>query len=82
VTRHYVIWQLQEAAEAVAQAIEEMSGDPNYSDEELRVQVTHIYHHLNTAWNARHASDDQVAACSQEDFNAWRKFPSDIEMET
>ena len=81
-TRHYVLWHLQEAAEAIASTIEEMTADAEYSDAELQVQITHIYHHVNTAWNARHAGDDRVAACSQEDFEAWRKFPSDIEMGT
>ena len=38
------------------------------------------YHHLNTAWNARHASADDVTACTAADFKRWRQFPTDINM--
>jgi hypothetical protein len=41
--------------------------------------MEHLYHHVNTAWNARDSSAERADACSQEDFDCWRQFPQDIE---
>ena len=79
-TRHYVLWHLQEAAGAIAQTIRDMAADPQYSEPELRVDIGHIYQHLNTAWNARDASEERVETCSESDFHAWRGFPTDIDL--
>lgn len=38
---------------------------------ELNVRLAHAYHHLNTAWNARHQSREEANAR----FHANRKFP-------
>lgn len=43
--------------------------------------MAHMYNHLNTAWNARAATDEQIAAQSDEDFYRWRAYPADIPME-
>jgi hypothetical protein len=40
--------------------------------------MEHLYHHLNTAWNARDESPEGVAATSEEDFQRWRQFPEDL----
>jgi len=42
--------------------------------------MEHLYHHINSAWNGREASDTAVKACTQEDFERWRQFPTDIEL--
>jgi hypothetical protein len=42
--------------------------------------MQHLYHHLNTAWNARDASPERVAAASGADFFRWRQFPWEIEL--
>jgi hypothetical protein len=41
----------------------------------------HLYHHPNTAWNAREESSERVTACSEEDFDRWRRFPQDLGLE-
>ena len=79
-TRDYVLWHLREAAEALTNTIAEMEADPEYSREALGVEMAHLYHHLNTAWNARDAATARVDACSAEDFREWRQFPADIDM--
>ena len=79
-TRDYVLWNLGEVAEGLSRVIQEMSADPDYSREALGVEMAHLYHHLNTAWNAKDASAERVAACSAADFRDWRQFPTDIDM--
>ena len=79
-TRDYVVWHLREAAEELAGTIAELDGDPEYSAAELSVAMTHLYHHLNTAWNARDASGEEITLCSHSDFVKWRQFPTDIDL--
>lgn len=79
-TRDYVLWHLKEASNALSRVVREMDADPEYSEAELLVEMTHLYHHLNTAWNARDVSDERIAACSASDFRAWRQFPADVDM--
>jgi hypothetical protein len=79
-TRQYLLWNLREAAEASWNAIRDIEADVDYSDAELQIAMTHIYHHLNTAWNARHASEERVAECEAADFRNWRQFPKDLDM--
>lgn len=52
------------------------------SEAELSVMFEHAYHHLNFAWNARRTSNKQHRNLKDEDFNAWGKFPTDIELYT
>jgi hypothetical protein len=76
--RQLVISNLREAAEELAGTIRELETTPDYGYGEFSVAMRHLYHHLNTAWNARDASAERAAMCSEEDFNAWRKFPEDL----
>jgi predicted transposase YbfD/YdcC len=76
----YVLAHLKEAREAVDQLIADMQAEGDYDYGEFRVDMEHLYHHINTAWNARDASPESADACSQEDFDRWRKFPQDIEL--
>jgi len=76
--RDYVLWHLREAAEELNRVIQDMTADPEYVRGELEVGITHLYHHLNTAWNARDSSAEQVMVGSADDFRAWRQFPSDL----
>ena len=79
-TKDYVLYNLKEAAEELGRTIGGIEADSDYGDEEFEIAVTHLYHHLNTAWNARHASPDHVNACATADFKRWRQFPTDINM--
>jgi len=79
-TRQYLVWNLRQAAEAISDAISEIQADTNYSEAELQITMMHIYHHLNTGWNARHASEERVAECGPADFRSWRQFPADLDM--
>jgi hypothetical protein len=78
--RDYILWNLKEAAEALSGIIAEVEDNPDYEDVELMIALQHLYHHVNTAWNAREASPAAVEECSEENFALWRAFPDDIPM--
>ena len=77
-TRAFVLWNLREAAEAATQIVGEMEADSDYSEAEFMVAMGHLYHHLNTAWNARNASPERTRKCNSRDFRAWSQFPRDL----
>ena len=79
--RDHTLFHLREAAEELQRTIAGMEVSPDYDYGEFWVAMQHLYHHLNTAWNARDESPERVAACSKEDFVRWRQFPQDLGLE-
>lgn len=78
--RDHVLSELREALDALESLIRAMEANPDYGNPELTVDLSHLYWHINTAWNARFASPERTATCSQEDFADWRQYPDDLEM--
>jgi hypothetical protein len=76
-----VSFHLGEAREALDKILESIQKDKEYSDAEFSVEMAHAYYHINTAWNSRNASQKDVIECSEENFNKWKKFPLDPELE-
>ncbi len=76
--KDYVLFNLREAQEELLSTIRSMETEPDYGEGEFSVAMMHLYHHINTAWNAREATAKQAEDCSEQDFNAWRRFPSDL----
>jgi hypothetical protein len=71
---------LTEGLEQLQHTIEAIKSDPEYGIEEYRVEMGHLYHHLNTAWNGRDATEQEYKECAASDFNRWRKFPQEDEL--
>ena len=81
--KDYVLFHLMEAHEALSGMIADIQSNRAFDDPEFNVDLTHVYHHLNTAWNARNATRAAADKCSAEDFRRWRQFPTeDICLET
>jgi hypothetical protein len=76
--RDHTLFHLREAAEELQRTIGAVESTPEYDYGEFVVAMQHLYHHLNTAWNARDESSERVAACSDGDFVRWRQFPQDL----
>jgi len=76
--REQVLFHLQEAEEELSGTIAAMRDDLEYDFGEFLVAMQHLYHHLNTAWNSRDATPEQVANATDEDFNKWGRFPQDL----
>lgn len=78
--REHTLFHLREAMSELENTISELASDPNFSEAEFYVSAEHIYHHLNTAWNAREASKSEATECSEPNFNKWRCFPSEFSL--
>jgi len=76
----WVLFHLREALEELQKTIRGIEQDSEYNDGDFYVGMQHLYHHLNTAWNSRDASEEQAAESAEEDFFRWRVFPTDIFM--
>jgi hypothetical protein len=74
--KDYVRYNLSEAQKALGDLIADMKSDPEYDYGNYVVDVAHVYHHLNTASNARDATKGAVDECSKKDFYRWRQFPA------
>lgn len=74
----YVLFNLREALEELDQTIKDLERDSEYGEPEFSVAMTHLYHHVNTAWNARNSTVEQSNICSEEDFNKWSLYPDDF----
>jgi hypothetical protein len=73
--KKFMLFNLREAKDQLLEIIRDIESDPEYEYGAYMVEMTHLYHHINTAWNARDASDDEVRECSEEDFFKWRQHP-------
>jgi hypothetical protein len=82
VNREHVTWHLSEARAAIDGILEELASSRDYDESEFWVDMQHAYHHLNTAWNARNATVDQVARAGDAEFNRWSALPTDLPMMT
>lgn len=78
--RSQILLHLSEAQEAIEQTMRDIQADPEYEYGDYSVDMTHIYHHLNTAWNSREATEGEVAEVTAGDFNRWSAFPRDLVM--
>jgi len=78
--KDWIRFHLREALDELTQTITKLESGPDYSEIDLQIAMEHLYNHLNTAWNSRDVDPDRAARCSEEDFYAWRDFPSDISM--
>ncbi|MDZ4290063.1 MAG: hypothetical protein U0984_19005 [Prosthecobacter sp.] len=76
----YIEFHLREAQEALNNILESLRGDPDYDYGPYWVDMQHLYRHINTAWNARDAADEQAATLSQEDFDRWGQYPADLDI--
>jgi hypothetical protein len=79
VNTNWIRFHLLEAKKELTQTISDIT-DSAYTDYEFEIAMAHLYHHLNTAWNSRNVELRDTAAASDDDFYAWRTFPSDISM--
>jgi hypothetical protein len=77
--REVILSNVSEAREELEQIEAHVRGGGELTDGALSVMFGHAYHHLNFAWNARRVADEEYRDLKDEDFNAWGKFPTDIE---
>jgi hypothetical protein len=66
---------LAEAHEHLGNLIKEISDDPGYSEGNLRVDLGHVYAHLNRAWFRRNVTED----FPESQWDTATSFPNDLE---
>ena len=74
----YIRDHLLEAHEELESILEALRTDLDYDIGRFVVQMEHLYYHLNTAWNAKSATDEQLSTPSAEDSERWSRFPTDL----
>ena len=78
--KEWIAFHLQEAAEQLQEILNDLSSDSDYSYGNYVVDISHAYHHINTAWNSRDASADDVANHTDADYDKWQRMPSADEL--
>jgi hypothetical protein len=80
--RKLILYNVSEAREELERIEALAKGDEKLVEEHLAVMFEHAYHHLNCAWNARRVPMSRYRHLTNEDFNAWGQFPTDLELPT
>jgi hypothetical protein len=78
--KEFILSNLRDAAQELASTIHDIESDTEYEYGNFAVAMNHLYHHLNTAWNGRNASDAEVKECTEDNFFKWRQFPNSDEI--
>lgn len=76
--RPLIISNLREAAASIKRLNVELDAERLYRMGKFSVEMGHIYHHLNVAWNIRSLGDvDLYRKMSDENFDKWTQFPTE-----
>jgi len=70
-----MIYELADAHEHLGTLLKDIEGDPEFSEEELRIHLGHIYAHLNRAWRSRLIP----GGMTETEWEKGRGFPNDIQ---
>jgi hypothetical protein len=78
--RKVIELNVREAREQLEDIEARMGERAALPEEHLQVMLEHAYHHLNVAWHARRVTMARYRHLTGRDFNAWSKFPRDLEV--
>ena len=78
--RSHVLFHLREAEEELSRTIREIEANETYGFGEFVVAIQHLYHHVNTAWNGKDATEQQATNPTDAEFARWNEFPRDLTM--
>ncbi len=76
--KEFIVSELKEAKKELEQMIGEIEKDTDCDFNDYFIEIQHIYHHINKAWNMKKEDKETIKNCSEKDFFRWSKFPSDI----
>lgn len=71
-----LMYELEDASEHLNVLISAMENDPEFGEIDFKIQLQHIFSHLNRAWHRR-KFDRKI---SEEEWMAASKFPDDLDM--
>lgn len=78
--KDYLLEHLKEAKKELDRNIENLESIEDYGVTEYVTSMSHLYQHLNTAWNAQSVSIDAELEACEETLRQWRNFPSEEEL--
>jgi hypothetical protein len=70
-----LMYELEDAHEHLGKLIIAMNTDADYGDEEFRIDLGHVYAHLNRAWNRRNNPEK----IPEDQWSVASRFPEDLE---
>jgi hypothetical protein len=70
-----LMYELEDAQEHLGNLIASLSTRTDFTEIELRIELGHVYAHLNRAWFRRNVAEDFPEA----DWDVASRFPDDIE---
>jgi hypothetical protein len=70
-----LMYELEEVQEHLANLISDLDSDPEYDEINLRIDLGHIYSHLNRVWHCRHLTKE----LSDTEWELASQFPTDLE---
>ena len=76
--KSWVLFHLAEAQEELEKTIKEIESDPEYDSVEYSIAMSHLYNHINTAWNSQNSTETEES--NDNNFEKWRQFPTNIDM--
>jgi hypothetical protein len=69
-----LMYELEDAKEHLAQLISDVSSAPEYGEEAFRVDLGHVFSHLNRAWHRRNTPEDLNDA----EWEQASQYPTDL----
>jgi len=73
-----LVYELEDAQDGLKSLLEDMAKEKEFDEVEFSIHMAHIFSHLNRAWNARNATEEQHQDNAL--WEEWRKFPTDLEL--
>ncbi len=71
-----LLYEIDEAREHLEGLAKHMSESGRIDDEDFKVQMGHVYGHLNRIWHRRNEDSEEITDEQRDNFS---KFPTDIE---
>ena len=69
-----LMYELEDASEHLASMLSSMESDPEFDEVNFRIELGHIYTHLNRAWHRR----NRPQPIDEAQWIAGSQFPTDI----
>jgi hypothetical protein len=69
-----LMYELDDAKEHLTKLITDLQSDPEYDEANLRIDLGHVFAHLNRAWHRRDVAND----FTDEQWEQAGQFPTDL----
>ena len=67
-------YEIEELIEHLQEISNSITPESEIDEEDFRVDISHVYAHINRIWNQR----NHIGEVSEQQFDEYSKFPNDI----